>query len=103
MIQSNHTKFMSFLKMLKQKKGAFYFYIGCVRISVGFRIGLWNWKNGNIRFDKLLIKMPIFHVENLTTIQNFILDAKQSKYDLSDLLIVQAAKTNGCEKVLTFD
>lgn len=47
--------------------------------------------------------MPIFHVENLTTIQNFILDAKQSKYDLSDLLIVQAAKTNGCEKVLTFD
>ena len=51
----------------------------------------------------LLIQMPIFHIENLTTIQNFILDAQQSKFDLSDLLIAQTAKTNGCEKILTFD
>ncbi len=50
-----------------------------------------------------LIQMPIFHIENLTTIQNFILDAQHSKYDLSDLLIAQTAKTNGCEKVFTFD
>ena len=50
-----------------------------------------------------LILMPIFKFENLTTIQNFIFEAQQSKFDLSDLLIAHSANTNGCEVILTFD
>ncbi len=50
-----------------------------------------------------LILMPIFKFENLTVIQNFIFEAQQSKFDLSDLLIAHSANINGCEVILTFD
>ena len=50
-----------------------------------------------------LTLMPIFQFENLSAIQNFIPEAQESKFDLSDLLIVHSANTNGCETVLTFD
>ena len=50
-----------------------------------------------------LILMPIFKFENLTVIQNFITEAQQSKFDLSDLLIAHSANINGCEVILTFD
>ncbi len=61
-----------------------------------------------VRFDILdsvsqLILMPIFKFENLTVIQNFIFEAQQSKFDLSDLLIAHSANINGCEVILTFD
>ena len=51
----------------------------------------------------MLIQMPIFKFENVTVIQNFILDAQESKFDLADLLIAQKAKISGCEKIFTFD
>jgi len=50
-----------------------------------------------------LTLMPIFRFEDLTAIQNFIPEAQQSTFDLSDLLIAHSAITNGCEIVLTFD
>ena len=50
-----------------------------------------------------LILMPIFQFENLSAIQNFVVEAQESKFDLSDLLIAQTAKVKGCETVLTFD
>lgn len=50
-----------------------------------------------------LTLMPIFQFENLSAIQNFIPEAQESKFGLSDLLIVHSANTNGCETVLTFD
>ena len=50
-----------------------------------------------------LILMPIFEFENLSAIQKFVVEAQESKFDLSDLLIAQTANANGCEKVLTFD
>ena len=50
-----------------------------------------------------LTLMPIFQFENLSAIQNFIPEAQESKFDLSDLLIVHSANTNGCDTVLTFD
>jgi len=60
------------------------------------------------RFDILdsinqLTLMPIFRFENLAIIQNFIFEAEQSTFDLSDLLIAHSANENGCEIVLTFD
>ena len=50
-----------------------------------------------------LTLMPILCFENLIAIQNFILDAKQTNFDLSDLLIAHSTKLKKCEKVLTFD
>jgi len=38
-----------------------------------------------------LILMPIFEFEHLSAIQNFILDAKTSNLDLSDLLIAHSS------------
>ena len=50
-----------------------------------------------------LILMPIFEFENLSAIQKFVVEAQESKFDLSDLLIAQTANANGCETVFTFD
>ncbi|MDM8566573.1 hypothetical protein QUF74_13090 [Candidatus Halobeggiatoa sp. HSG11] len=47
--------------------------------------------------------MPIFAFENKQAIQEFIISAKENKYDLSDLLIAYSAKNKGCEKIITFD
>lgn len=50
-----------------------------------------------------LISMPILKFENFTILQQFINTAKDSKYDLSDLLIAHSAKFQGCQSTLTFD
>ena len=50
-----------------------------------------------------LILMPILKFENIEAIQKFIIAAQNSKYDLSDLLIVHASNSYDCEAVFTFD
>ena len=50
-----------------------------------------------------LLLMPILKFENQSALQQFILSAQGSRYDLPDLLIAHSAKINGCETVLTFD
>ena len=50
-----------------------------------------------------LLLMPILKFEANSAIQNFIFSARQSKIDLSDLLIAHSAKFSDCECVLTFD
>lgn len=51
----------------------------------------------------LLITMPVFKFEDITALQNFLPEAENSSYDLSDLLIAYSAKGAACEHVLTFD
>ena len=50
-----------------------------------------------------VLLMPILKFEAQATIQRFIILARESKVDLSDILIACAAKLSGCESVLTFD
>ncbi len=50
-----------------------------------------------------LILMPILKFETQSAILNFISSARETKMDLSDLLIAHSAKFSGCECVLTFD
>lgn len=50
-----------------------------------------------------LILMPILKFETQPAILNFISAARETKMDLSDLLIAHSAKFSGCECVLTFD
>jgi predicted nucleic-acid-binding protein len=50
-----------------------------------------------------LLLMPVLKFDQQPAIQHFIHSAQKNKYDLSDLLIAHAAKTNGCESVITFD
>ena len=50
-----------------------------------------------------LILMPILKFETQSAILNFIYSARETKMDLSDLLIAHSAKFSGCECVLTFD
>lgn len=50
-----------------------------------------------------LILMPILQFENLEAIQNFIIESKNTRYELSDLLIANTSSFYGCEAVLTFD
>lgn len=50
-----------------------------------------------------LILMPILEFENLEAIQNFIIESKNTRYELSDLLIANTSSFYGCESVLTFD
>ena len=52
---------------------------------------------------KEMLMMPILKFEALPVLQQFILSARENKYDLSDLLIANNAKNSGCEKTLTFD
>jgi predicted nucleic-acid-binding protein len=50
-----------------------------------------------------LLLMPVIEFEAQSTIQNFVSYARETKTDLSDLLIAQTAKSAGCESMLTFD
>jgi len=50
-----------------------------------------------------LLLMPILEFEAQPAIQSFISSARETKIDLSDLLIVHSARFSGCECVLTFD
>ena len=50
-----------------------------------------------------LILMPILKFETQPAILNFISAARETKMDLSDLLIAHSSKFSGCECVLTFD
>ena len=50
-----------------------------------------------------LILMPIFSFEHLSAIQEFVVDAKNNNYDLSDLLIAHTAQNNKCSFIITFD
>jgi predicted nucleic-acid-binding protein len=50
-----------------------------------------------------LLLMPILKFEYQSVLQNFILSARNNRYDLSDLLIAQSAQNQGCKTVITFD
>ena len=50
-----------------------------------------------------LLLMPIFKFGQYSAVQQLVHSAQGNKYDLSDLLIAQSSKINGCETVLTFD
>jgi len=50
-----------------------------------------------------VLLMPILKFEDQATIQSFIFFARESKIDLSDILIACSAKLSGCKSVLTFD
>ncbi len=50
-----------------------------------------------------LTRMPIFKFERPSVLQQLLRAAPQNTHDLSDLLIAQSAKENGCKTVLTFD
>ena len=52
--------------------------------------------------DELLL-MPILEFEAQSAIMSFVSSARESKMDLSDLLIANSARFSGCECVLTFD
>ncbi len=50
-----------------------------------------------------LLIMPVLAFDRVEAVQNFLITAKNSSYDLSDLLIAHLAKNSGCETVYTFD
>ncbi|MDO9528507.1 MAG: type II toxin-antitoxin system VapC family toxin [Syntrophales bacterium] len=50
-----------------------------------------------------LVLMPILEFEAKSAILGFVTSARESKIDLSDLLIAHSAKFSNCESVLTFD
>jgi predicted nucleic-acid-binding protein len=50
-----------------------------------------------------LLRMPVLRYESQSVIQGLISSARDTRIDLSDLLIAQSAKHSGCETVLTFD
>lgn len=50
-----------------------------------------------------LVLMPILDFEAQSAILSLISSARDTKTDLPDLLIGHAAKSSGCEHVLTFD
>ena len=52
--------------------------------------------------DELLL-MPILEFEAQSAIRSFVSSARETKMDLSDLLIAHSAKSSGCECVITFD
>lgn len=50
-----------------------------------------------------LLAMPILKFEVQSAVRSFVSSARESKTDLSDLLIAHCARTSGCECVITFD
>lgn len=60
-------------------------------------------RNALLSSIKQLTLMPLFHFENTSTIHQFLDDAIETKFDLTDLLIAHLAKSHGCQTVFTFD
>jgi len=52
--------------------------------------------------DQLLL-MPILEFEVQSAVRSFVASARETKTDLSDLLIAHSARFAGCECVITFD
>ena len=50
-----------------------------------------------------LLLMPVLKFDQQSAVQQLVHSAQGNKYDLSDLLIANSAKINGCESVITFD
>ena len=50
-----------------------------------------------------LLLMPVLLFESETVVQNFIDSAKNTKFDLSDLLIANSAHSFDCDSLFTFD
>jgi len=50
-----------------------------------------------------LLLMPILEFEAQPAVQSFASSARETKIDLSDILIAYSARFSGCECVLTFD
>ncbi len=50
-----------------------------------------------------LLLLPILVFEAQPAVRSFIADGRKNNLDLSDLLIGFAARSSGCEAVLTFD
>jgi len=50
-----------------------------------------------------LLLMPILQFESETVMQSFINSARNTKFDLSDILIAHTAHSFDCESTLTFD
>ncbi len=50
-----------------------------------------------------LLSMPILKFESFSALKNFVAAARESTFDLSDILIAHSAKSHGCDCVLTFD
>ncbi len=50
-----------------------------------------------------LLIMPILNFEHGEALQRFVITARKSNYDLSDLLIAHSAKNSGCKASYTFD
>jgi predicted nucleic-acid-binding protein len=50
-----------------------------------------------------LLLMPVLLFESETVVENFIDSAKNTKFDLSDLLIANSAHSFDCDCLFTFD
>lgn len=50
-----------------------------------------------------LLLMPILQFESETVMQSFINSARNTKFDLSDILIAHTGHSFDCESTLTFD
>ena len=51
----------------------------------------------------ILLLLPILKFEIQPTIRNFVNFSRETKLDLSDMLIAYSAKSSGCESAITFD
>ena len=50
-----------------------------------------------------LLSMTILKFESYSALKQCVADARESTFDLSDLLIAHSAQSHGCDVVLTFD
>jgi len=50
-----------------------------------------------------LLSMPVLKFDQPAVVQQLVLCAQKNTVDLSDMLIAQSAKMNGCRTIITFD
>ena len=92
------------LKRAEAKKEALFVPLLVVLETIWVLESVYN----ELRIDILesldeLILMPVFQFETPDVIQGLVISARESKLDLTDLLIAHSAKRAGCEAVITFD
>lgn len=102
-IQQANTVYGLF-KQAEEEKGSFYVPLVVVLEMIWVLESVYRISRPDI-LDAMnaLVLMPILDFEAQSAILSMVSSARDTKTDLPDLLIGQAAKAAGCEHVLTFD
>lgn len=97
-------KVYALFKKIEKNKGKAYLSLLVIQETIWVLESAYDFEKSDIlNAIKDFKELSFIICESTETVLQFLEDAETSSYELSDLLIAYSSKTNGCDKVYTFD